>query len=145
MEAWNRENNRFPKHIIIYHDGFSEEQIGFIYKTEVEKISALLDGYEDLTEAGIAFITVNKQLNARFFLRSDPNGPVKNPIAGTVIDSVVTRKERCNFYLISQSARFATVNPTMFHIIKDTTRWKPFHHQLLANKLCHLDYNLTVS
>uniref|UniRef100_T1KQ99 Uncharacterized protein n=1 Tax=Tetranychus urticae TaxID=32264 RepID=T1KQ99_TETUR len=125
LEAWNRENNRFPKHIIIYHD--------------VEKISALLDGYEDLTEAGIAFITVNKQLNAR----SDPNGPVKNPIAGTVIDSVVTRKERCNFYLISQSARFATVNPTMFHIIKDTTRWKPFHHQLLANKLCNLDYNLT--
>ncbi|XP_015792238.1 piwi-like protein 1 [Tetranychus urticae] len=143
LKAWNRENNRFPERIIIYRDGVSEGQIGFIYKTEVKKISALLGEHPDLKDAGIAFTIVNKRVNARFFLRPGPNDPVKNPIAGTVVDSVVTRKERYDFYLISQSVRFGTVNPTMYNIIKDTTRWKPIHHQLLAYKLCHLYYNWT--
>ncbi|XP_015792164.1 piwi-like protein 1 [Tetranychus urticae] len=143
LKAWNRENGRFPERIIIYRDGVSEGQIGFIYKTELKQILDLLGEHEDLKEAGIAFTIVNKRVNARFFLRPGPRDPVKNPTAGTVIDSVVTRKERYDFYLISQSVRFGTVNPTMYNIIKDTTRWKPIHHQLLAYKLCHLYYNWT--
>ena len=65
----------------------------------------------------MAVIIVKKRGNARFFT-SKPN--LGNPPCGTVIDSVVTRKEWFDFYLISQHVTQGTVNPTHYNIIHDT-------------------------
>lgn len=85
---------------------------------------------------------VTKRIGTRFFERTSPtdNG---NPCAGTVIDTTVTRKDRYDFFLISQSVRQGTVAPTSYNIIADDTAWKPNHHQALAYKLCHLYFNWT--
>merc|ERR1712110_1184606 len=49
-----------------------------------------------------------------------------------------TLPERHDFYLVSQSVRQGTVNPTSYNIIKNTSQLKPDHIQLLTYKLCHL-------
>lgn len=64
---------------------------------------------------------MKKRGNARFF-RDRPN--LTNPPCGTVIDSVVTRKEWFDFYLISQHVTQGTVNPTHYNVIHDTISLK---------------------
>jgi aubergine-like protein len=49
---------------------------------------------------------------------------------------------RYDFFLVSQSVRQGTVNPTSYNVIKDTSGLKPHHLQGLTYKLCHLYYNL---
>lgn len=91
----------------------------------------------------MTFIVVKKRINARFFAK-DGNGFV-NPPSGTVIDTVVTRPEWFDFYLIPQTAMQGTVNPTHFNIIYDTMGLKPDHYQRLSYKLTHMYYNWPVN
>ena len=53
-----------------------------------------------------------------------------NPPSGTVVDDVVTLPERYDFFLVSQSVRQGTVNPTSYNVIKDTSGLKPDHLQV---------------
>ena len=48
---------------------------------------------------------------------------------------------RYDFYLVSQSVRQGTVNPTSYNVIKDTSGLKAEHIQGLTYKLTHLYYN----
>ena len=53
---------------------------------------------------------------------------------------------RYDFYLVSQSVRQGTVNPTSYNVIHDSTGADgkgllPGHMQALTYKLCHLYYN----
>ncbi|KAK8757976.1 hypothetical protein V5799_004390 [Amblyomma americanum] len=66
---------------------------------------------------------------------------VTNPPPGTVVDSEVTRPERYDFFLVSQSVRQGTVAPTQYNVIYDTTGLKPDHMQRLPYKLTHLYFN----
>ena len=48
---------------------------------------------------------------------------------------------RYDFFLVSQSVRQGTVNPTSYNVIKDNSGLTPDHLQKLTYKLCHLYYN----
>ncbi|XP_029458224.1 piwi-like protein 4 isoform X2 [Rhinatrema bivittatum] len=48
---------------------------------------------------------------------------------------------RYDFYLISQTARQGTVNPTYYNVVYDDNGLKPDHMQRLTYKMCHLYYN----
>ena len=52
---------------------------------------------------------------------------------------------RYDFFLVSQSVRQGTVNPTHYNVISDTSGLKPDHIQRLTYKLTHLYYNWPVS
>ena len=54
---------------------------------------------------------------------------------------VMYLSHRYDFFLVSQSVRQGTVNPTSYNIIKDTSGLKPKHIQMLTYKLTHLYYN----
>lgn len=69
---------------------------------------------------------------------------LKNPEPGTVVDSVVTRPERYDFYMVPQFVNQGTVTPVCYNIIHDTTGMPPDRHHQLAFKLCHLYYNWLV-
>ena len=75
----------------------------------------------------------------RFFSMVGNNAT--NPPSGSVVDDVVTLPERHDFYLVSQSVRQGTVNPTSYNVIEDGSGLKPEHIQKLTYKLCHLYYN----
>ena len=93
----------------------------------------------------ISVIIVKKRGNTRFF-QSTTRGVLQNPPCGTVIDTVVTRSEWADFYLIPQNVREGTVNPTHFNIIHATiNNLKAEHYQKLSFKLCHMYYNWPVS
>ena len=56
-----------------------------------------------------------------------------NPPSGTVVDDVVTLPERYDFFLVSQSVRQGTVNPTSYNVLRDTSGLKPEHIQVKMN------------
>jgi len=91
----------------------------------------------------MTFIVVKKRINARFF--ANVNNDLINPPCGTVIDTVVTRPEWFDFYLVPQSTGQGTVNPTHFNVIYDTLALKPEHYQRLSFKLTHMYYNWPVA
>ena len=64
----------------------------------------------------------------RFFSMVGNNAT--NPPSGSVVDDVVTLPERHDFYLVSQSVRQGTVNPTSYNIIENTTSLKAEHFQV---------------
>ena len=60
---------------------------------------------------------------------------LSNPNPGTVADTEVTRPERYDFYLVSQSVRQGTVTPVSFNVVWDNSGLKPDHIQRLSYKV----------
>jgi len=140
LQAYHKFNGKLPERIVIYRDGVSEGQIEHVYDYEMVQIKEAIKKIAGEEQVKLAFCIVTKRVNARFMERLDERN-TGNPSPGTIIDTIVTRLERYDFYLVSQSVRQGTVAPTSFNIIEDETNWKAVHHQQLAYKLCHLYYN----
>ncbi|XP_077488732.1 piwi-like protein 1 [Amblyomma americanum] len=128
-----------PDRIIFYRDGVSDGQIPQVMEWEINPIVASLQGLFPGVNHKLAFVVVTKRISTRFFLPSREH--VTNPPPGTVVDSEVTRLERYDFFLVSQSVRQGTVAPTHYNVVYDTTGLKPDHMQRLAYKLTHLYFN----
>merc|ERR1712179_95639 len=127
--------------IIVYRDGVGDGQIEEVKRLEVAEMKNYLK--EHVPDATFTFIIVSKRINTRFFQTSNGYGGnnVSNPPPGTVVDDVVTLPERYDFFIISQSVRQGTVNPTSYNVIEDNSGLKPNHMQMLTYKLTHLYYN----
>ncbi|KAH6931918.1 hypothetical protein HPB50_001470 [Hyalomma asiaticum] len=134
MKQYQEENNAAPERILFFRDGVSDGQLLQVQEWEVAQIQSLL------TEMfpGRQILYGSKRLSTRLL---DVGGGYQNPPPGTVIDNNVTRPERYDFYLVSQSVRQGTVAPTHFNVIHDTTSLKPEHMQRLSYKLTHLYFN----
>ncbi|RWS01988.1 piwi-like protein 1, partial [Dinothrombium tinctorium] len=141
LKHYHQVNGKLPERIVVYRDGVGEGQIAHVFQFELNQIREAIKKVASNETVRLAFIIVTKRVNARFFVKGSEPRQVSNPIPGTIVDTVVTRKERFDFYLISQSVRQGTVSPTMYNIIEDETNWRPHHHQQLAYKLTHLYYN----
>ncbi|KAH7977988.1 hypothetical protein HPB49_004122 [Dermacentor silvarum] len=145
LKQYQEENNTVPKRILFFRDGVSDGQLLQVQEWEVGQIQSLLTEMFPGREPQLAFVVVTKRIAARFFSMDNRGGGYQNPPPGTVIDNNVTRPERYDFYLISQSVRQGTVAPTHFNVIHDTTMLKPEHMQRLSYKLTHLYFNWPVS
>merc|ERR1712002_1375091 len=132
-------NGNLPARIIMYRDGVGDGQIPYVMEHEITAIQNCFRA-AGLTDDQLLFtyIIVSKRINTRFFKMA---GKLSNPPSGTVVDDVVTLPERYDFFLVSQSVRQGTVNPTSYNVIKDTSGLKPNHLQKLTYKLAHLYYN----
>lgn len=127
-----------PQKIFVYRDGLGEGQLDYALNTEITAMEEVMKT-QGLENVEFAYIVVSKRINSRFFQMT--GNRAMNPSSGSVVDDVVTLPERHDFYLVSQSVRQGTVNPTSYNIIKNTSKLKPDHIQLLTYKLCHLYYN----
>merc|ERR1719508_146849 len=128
-------NGNLPGRIIMYRDGVGDGQIPYVVEHEIAAIQNCFRA-AGLTDDQLQFtyIIVSKRINTRFFKM---NGKPSNPPSGTVVDDVVTLPERYDFFLVSQSVRQGTVNPTSYNVIKDPSGLKPNHIQKLTYKLTH--------
>merc|ERR1712029_361550 len=119
----------FPERVVVYRDGVGDGQI-----TKIKQ------AFKNLKiEPKFTYIIVSKRVNARFYKMDGSNAV--NPPSGSIFDDVVTLPERYDFYLVSQSVRQGTVNPTSYNIIEDTSLWPVNTLQLLTYKLTHLYYD----
>ncbi|XP_050023605.1 piwi-like protein 1 [Dermacentor andersoni] len=129
-----------PERIIFFRDGVSDGQIPQVREWEIDQIVSSLDVLFPGVEHKLAFVVVTKRISTRFFAHTTSGG-FNNPPPGTVVDTEVTRPERYDFFLVSQSVRQGTVAPTHYNVIYDTTGLKPDHMQRLSYKLTHLYFN----
>jgi len=130
-------NNTFPERIIMYRDGVGDGQILHVKETEIEAIKSCFKAV-GLTDVKFTFIIVSKRIKTRFMTTGVKP---ENPHSGTIVDDVVTLPERYDFFLVSQSVRQGTVNPTSYNVLEDASGLEPKHIQTLTYKLCHLYYN----
>ena len=87
------------------------------------------------------YINCCKRVNTRVF--DGAIGNFKNPMAGTVVDSVVTDKDVYEFYLVSVAARQGMSTPTRFTVLFDSIGESPDQIESLTYKLCHTYYNVS--
>lgn len=126
-----------PNRLVIYRDGVSDGQLAHVFNVELSSVRKVIEEIDDGIR--LAFIVVNKRIGARFYWKHGSD--FFNCPPGTVIDSTVTRRERYDFYLISQSTARGTVAPTYYNIIFDETGLDASKHQALAFKMCFAYYN----
>ncbi|RWS06115.1 piwi-like protein 1 [Dinothrombium tinctorium] len=131
-------NQRLPDWIVVYRDGVGEGQIAQVLETEVKDITKAISSAS--ANIQFTFIIVSKRINTRLY-RPGPNEQYANPPPGTVVDTVISRPSRFDFYLVSQSVRQGTVTPTYYNIIRDTSAKSANIHQMLAYKMTHMYYN----
>jgi aubergine-like protein len=87
------------------------------------------------------YINTCKRVNTRIF--DGTVGNFKNPLAGTVIDSLVTDKDVYEFYLVSVAAKQGMSTPTRFTVLFDNIGESPDQIEGLTYKLCHTYYNVS--
>jgi aubergine-like protein len=144
LDEYKRQNGgRLPDRVVVYRDGVSDGQITHVFHVELNEIRNALNAAAgtDGKDVKLAYIIVTKRINTKFFLQNLQARRLENPQPGTVVDTVVTRPERLEFYLVAQSVRAGTVAPTNFNIICNEIGWKPRIYQVLSYKLCHMYYN----
>ncbi|CAB4055559.1 AUB [Lepeophtheirus salmonis] len=144
-EAWVS-----PYHLKSCHQKYFSIEMevgeGNIYQVKEDELKKVLNVFKNFTTAQdqiplLTYIIVCKRISTKFFSIGKRQNDYGNPPPGTIIDDVVTHPEKHDFYLICQSVRQGTVNPTSYNVIHNGSKWKPDHIQRLTYKLTHLYYN----
>lgn len=137
LQEYQKNTGTLPERVVVYRDGVGDGQIAQTKNMEVTKIR---EAFKQVgCDPKFTYVIVSKRINTRFY-KMDGNNAV-NPPSGSVFDDVVTLPERYDFFLVSQSVRQGTVNPTSYNIIEDTSMWPANIVQLLTYKLTHLYFN----
>uniref|UniRef100_A0A8C4PYR5 Piwi-like RNA-mediated gene silencing 1 n=1 Tax=Eptatretus burgeri TaxID=7764 RepID=A0A8C4PYR5_EPTBU len=139
VKKWSSVNQKLPSRVVLYRDGVGDGQLAMVVNYEIPQLLDCLYALSENFQPRVTVVVVKKSGNARFFAKM--NSGLGNPPPGTVIDSLVTRPEWYDFYVISQSVRQGTVSPTHYNVVFDTSFMKPDHMQRLTYKMCHLYYN----
>ena len=137
IRRYQEANGKLPHRVFIYRDGVGDGHLEHVFNVELKQVKKAIKQIDERIR--LCVIVVNKRIGARFYMKN--NNTYKNPPPGTVIDNIVTRKERYDFYLVSQSTRNGTVSPTYYNIIHDESGLDAAKHQAMAYKMCFLYYN----
>lgn len=133
-------NGGLPDRIIVYRDGVGDGQLKTVVNHEVPQLKASFKDLPTDYSPKFAVVIVKKRISARIFHQPSVDA-LSNPPPGTVVDSVITKKQWYDFFCVSQSVRQGTVSPTHYNVIEDSTGLLPDHFQRLTYKLTHLYYN----
>ncbi|ERL89822.1 hypothetical protein D910_07182 [Dendroctonus ponderosae] len=138
LEQFRNQSGAYPSKVVVIRDGAGDGQLDYVKRYEIKQFEDVLKRFE--LDIPICFVVVQKRISSRLFHRA-PSGQLQNPPPGTVLDHTITRRHLYDFFMVPQSVREGTVNPTHYIVLHDTCRLKPDHVQRLCYKLCHLYYN----
>lgn len=145
METYFRRNNKFPKQVVVYRDGLSEDQFEMCKRFEFRRIqwgirSAMAQSKPERAaepnqvndEPKILLICAVKRHHTRLYpaktdeqdrellLGGRPGGTFnQNPLPGTLATYRITYGRGRDFFLISQNAIQGTARPTHYTILAD--------------------------
>ncbi|NWS11840.1 PIWL1 protein, partial [Pachyramphus minor] len=139
LRNWFKWNKCLPSRIFVYRDGVGDGQLNTLVNYEVPQFLDCLKSIGTDYSPRLTVIVVKKRVGARFF--AEVGGGLKNPPPGTVVDTVVTRPEWYDFFVVSHTVKNGCVTPTHYNVIYDGSQLKPDHLQRLTYKLCHMYYN----
>ncbi|KAJ3365839.1 hypothetical protein GGF31_008433 [Allomyces arbusculus] len=133
-----KNNNSFPKRILLYRDGVSEGQFAAVHQIEVKAIKDVLEK-AGARDTKLTFVVVQKRHHTRFFatnpaLDTDRSGNLK---AGTVVDHGVTDPVNFDFFLQSQAGLQGTSRPTRYFVLHDDVGWSADNLQMFTYHLCY--------
>nr|QOW64977.1 hypothetical protein [Lymnaea stagnalis] len=139
LKKYHAENHFLPEKIVIFRDGVGDGQLDILIDHEVKQLQRCFSSFGDYTP-NCTTVCVQKRINTRIYGK-DKDGSLINPPSGTVVDQTVTRRERYDFFLVSQHVRQGTVSPTHYIVVDDGIDLKPGQMQRLTYKMTHLYYN----
>uniref|UniRef100_A0A0C9PZ99 PIWIL1_0 protein n=1 Tax=Fopius arisanus TaxID=64838 RepID=A0A0C9PZ99_9HYME len=139
LNAYKRKRGTFPDRIVVYRDGVGDGQLGFVAEYEIGQLKDAFKQIDESYSPKLTVIVVQKRINTRVMTLRGRT--LQNPVPGTIVDSVVTRKCWYDFFLVPQTAMQGTVTPTHYVVLLDEASFKTDHIQRLSYKLCHLYYN----
>lgn len=141
LKKYGELNGVLPDRIIVYRDGVGDGQLKTVVGHEVPQLKASFQELASGYAPKFAVVIVKKRISARIFDKTNGDVNLSNPPPGTVVDSVITKKQWYDFFCVSQSVRQGTVSPTHYNVIEDSAGLMPDHFQRLTYKLTHLYYN----
>jgi len=133
LQSFHDHNNGPPGMVIIYRDGVGEGQVNSVMEFEFSGIQAAIA--EVNPEAKIAFLTISKRIETRFFSRGG------NPPGGTIVDTVATHANMKDFYMVPIESRQGTVAPLHYRMHYNTIPLKADHFQQITYMLCFMYFN----
>lgn len=111
---------------------------------ELNNLKSVLKQKFPIQQPKITLVIVNKRINQRFFQRTQ-HLDIRNPPAGTIIDSDVVYNEEdtrlYDFFLISQSTTQGCILPTHFFVTYDDSDLSKDALQELTYNLCYFYFN----
>lgn len=121
--AFRKANGRLPAKIIYYRDGVSDSQFQQVMRSEwndlLNACKEIEQGYEKIVK--VTIIIVQKRHHTRFFpgksgISTDKNNNVP---PGTVVDTIITRPDETQYFLVSHQAIQGTARPTKYCVLLD--------------------------
>ncbi|KAG6045228.1 hypothetical protein E4U39_002591 [Claviceps sp. Clav50 group G5] len=110
----------FPKHIIYFRDGVSEDQFAHVIDQEIRQIKLYLrERAPTLPMPKFTVIVATKRHHVRFFPQKGKGDRNDNPLPGTLVEREVTHPFMWDFYLSSHVAIQGTARPVHYHVILD--------------------------
>ena len=143
------------ENIVIYRDAVNEKQQKSIQLYELDSIKEAIIEANDKLEKKIfentkwCLILVSKINEVKMFFKDSYKGNnqtiIENIPVGTLVDRVITHKEKYDFYLNSADSRQGTCSPTHYTILHDDTELTAIQIYKLTYYLTYLCYNTTKS
>ena len=144
--------------IVIYRDGVNEKQQKYVKELEIFSIKkAIKNACDKLDDEGpkkifentkFCLILVSKMNEVKMFVEGQnggTNNEVGNVPVGTIVDSVITHKDKYDFYLNSAHTKQGTSSSTHYTILHDNTTLEALQIYKLTYYLTYLSYNTTRS
>ena len=140
--------------IVIYRDAVNEKQQKFVKLYEINSIkNAIISANEQLEKKIFentkwCLLLVSKINEVKMFLEEQYEGnniEIKNVPVGTIVDRVITHKDKYDFYLNSAETRQGTSSSTHYTILYDDTKLDALQIYKLTYYLSFLSYNTTRS
>jgi hypothetical protein len=141
-------------HIVIYRDAVNEKQQKFVKLFEIDSIKKSIKAANEELEkkryenTKWCLLLVSKINEVKMFLGDEQGGineRVKNVPVGTIVDRVITHKDKYDFYLNSAESRQGTASSTHYTILYDDTTLDALQIYKLTYYLTYLSYNTTHS
>ncbi|XP_062594439.1 piwi-like protein 1 [Saccostrea cucullata] len=138
IRKYHEVNHVFPEKIVVFRDGVGDGDLKYI-DHEIQQLQQCFGNFGGEYAPKLSVVIVQKRINARIFLKGDRG--FDNPPPGTIVDHTITRRDKYDFFIVSQHVRQGTVSPTHYICVHDSIGMKPDHLQRLSYKMTHLYYN----
>lgn len=125
LRFFKEKNGALPEKILYYRDGVSEGQFDHVMAVEVRAMEnacrEMQQGYDRSVKLSV--FVVQKRHHTRFFPGRTGVGSEdrknNNVPAGTIVDTMITPPNECQFFLVSHQSIQGVAKPTKYCILRD--------------------------